>query len=86
MVGLNGAPHHQVGRLDEIGRLGRRLVVGELETDRAGEVGGQVGGAGPPDDGLVAAGRAGDVAEGRAAIASTGSIGAGERKSRRSRP
>ena len=64
MVGLNGAPHHQVGRLDEIGRLGWRLVVGELETDRAGEVGGQVGGAGPPDDRLVAAGRAGDVAEG----------------------
>ena len=49
MVGLYGSSHHQVGRLDEIARLGRWLVIGDLETNRAGEVGGQVGGAGPPE-------------------------------------
>ena len=64
MVGLYGPSHHQVGRVDEIARLGRRFVFGDLESVRACEVGGQVFGGGQPEDGFVSAGRAGVMAEG----------------------
>ena len=86
MVGLYGPLHHQVGRVDEIVRLGRRFVIGDLETDRAGEVGGRVGGPAHRRTGSSRPGGRVTWRRARAAIASTGSIGAGDRKIGRSRP